>query len=185
MAGSKIAPFTLPSPDQCVKCGLEMPKGTECTWLRDGNARIGYYHIECKDKPTIPALTRVKVKDSGSPLGWVWMRVNAIPDTKERYGPQPTALPSLRPMLDKLNDMPLPGAWEVKPAPTPPAPTISAEGILLNALAQQMLPAITKMIAERAPRIVCNIYVAKAGDEVKAMELLSKELFLLQSVSEG
>jgi hypothetical protein len=170
---TKIAPFTLKDPDICVKCGQDMPEGTHATWLREPECK-GYYHPTCEAKPIIAALTKIKVPAADSPVGYVWMRQNAIPCTEG---------PELKPLATILAAAatPLPGPWKEQPQ-------VSADGILLNALAQAILPKIHQQIAEaiksQQPRIIVNVYCPKPGDEVKALDLLSKELFLLEKVNE-
>jgi hypothetical protein len=206
---TKIAPFSLTEPDICVKCGGDMAIGSHATWLREPE-RKGYYHPSCGTLPTIEALTKVKVQAQDSPLGYIWMRVNAIPaqsllgettpatrliptevtdgNTTEHVAPESTdrvpAMASQESIRSLFNDpritAPLPSPWEVKT----PAP--SADSILVNAIATALLPALGKMVSEAVangqPRIVVNVYVPKKGDEVKALDILGKELFLLESV---
>lgn len=148
-------PFTLKEDmEVCVKCGHDMKAGTIVTWLREPN-RKGYYHPACEALPTRKELTKVRVQAQDSPLGYVWMRVNYIPE------------PALV---------------------MPHTPEISPDGKLLNALAQALLPELNKKIAEavanQQPRIVVNVYCPKPGDEVRALDILSKELFLLEKVQQ-
>lgn len=164
----KIAPFTLKEPDICVKCGNDMPVGTEATWLREPE-RKGYYHPACEAKPTIEALTRIKVVAADSPLGYCWMRQREIP-TDARLG---ETTPATR-LVPSHNPTPKPVAVE-------PTSQIGPDGILIDTLAKLLLPKLTEAFNNH-PRIVVNVYVPKAGDEVKALDLLSKELFLLDKV---
>lgn len=193
---SKIAPFTLTDPDMCVKCGKDMPEGTEATWLREPD-RKGYYHPACANLPTQEGLTKVKVQAQDSPLGYVWMRVNAIPtrsllgettpatrlvptEAKETNGEANLQTRQARP-VQVVQDTVLPRVPEGNERPQ-----LNADGILLNALATALLPKlgqlVSEAIAKHEPRIVVNVYVPKSGDEVKALDLLSKELFLLDKV---
>jgi len=158
--------FTVREPDICVKCAQPIAVGQEICWLREAD-RKGYYHANavCIEKPIIMALTRVRHEDASSPFGYAWVREKDLP------------------MQPVVNTSP---AKTVEPAVSESAPVINADGIIVNAVAKALLPALGKMIAEmKGPRIVCNVYVAKAGEETKALDLLSKELFLLQSTQEG
>ena len=188
---SKINAFTLKDPDVCVRCGKDMQAGEEVSWLRNPVSK-GYFHTLCEAKPVQEHLLKIRVPAADSPLGYVWARPGAIPDgtegqdresysdTQDRDSYVPD--PNLKPLKTIPGaDAPLPGPWEQKPAPQ-----VNADGILLNALAQALLPKLSAQIAEAVakgqPRIVVNVYVPKPGDEAKALDLLSKELFLLNSV---
>jgi hypothetical protein len=149
---SKINAFTLKDPDTCVRCGMDMPEGTVVSWLRMPTAK-GYFHTGCVDKPIIESLLKVKVQAADSPLGYIWMRTCTIPEGT----PLGETTPATR-LIPSHN----------------PDPTHEQVADLIQQIAEA--------VAQNQPRIVLNVYVAKAGEEVKALDLLSKELFLLNSV---
>ena len=128
----KIAPFTLKDPDICVKCGNDMAVGTEATWLREADAK-GYYHPTCEAKPNIEALKKVRVAAADSPLGYVFMRKGAIPAST----PLGETTPATKLILSH------------NPTPKTEEPKISADGILIEALAQTLLPKLTAALGNQ------------------------------------
>jgi hypothetical protein len=192
---SKIAPFCLRAPEICVKCGEDMPAGTVATWLRSPNEK-GYYHPMHESMMTNPQLVRVKVPDD-SPLKYSWMRVcdiqNKSVDTEKLPSghktetevkhapifPVVTVAPGAKGLMEK-------GVASVRPELG--APAVSPNDILLNALVQALLPSLTERIAAAVandqPRIIVQVFVPKEGDEVKALDVLSRELFKLVGVNQ-
>ena len=169
-----IKAFTSKEPDICCKCGETILVGSEVSWLRAAE-RIGYMHIECRDKETIMALTKVRVTDPEAQLGWRWIR------ERDRGTAHPAIYTPVLPVLSVSRDD--------KPQAQPIAISkeksseVSTDGIIVAAVAKALLPAIGKMIADaKGPRIVCNIYVNKSGEEIEALNSLSKELTTYSSM---
>jgi len=169
-----IKAFTAKEPDICVKCGKPIAIGQEISWLRDAE-RVGYFHVEERSMETIMALTKVRVTDPGAQLGWRWVR------ERDRGTAHPAIYTPVLPVLSVSRDD--------KPQAQPTAISkeipseVSTDGIIVAAVAKALLPAIGKMIADaKGPRIVCNIYVNKSGEEIEALNSLSKELTTYSSM---
>jgi hypothetical protein len=64
----KINNFTAKDPDTCAKCGKAIVPGQEIGWLRDAN-RMGHFHVDCTSRPTLEALTVVRVQDTSTREG--------------------------------------------------------------------------------------------------------------------
>jgi hypothetical protein len=164
--------FTAQESDVCCKCGNDIEIGQEISWLREPE-RKGNFHVACAALPTQEALTKVRVQAHDSPLGYVWLRVNAIP-AGSKLG-ETTPATRLVPT-------------QAVPISSTTVPNVSTDGVLLNAIATALLPALGKMVSEAIaqgePRITVNVYCPKPGDATKALDILGKQLFLLDSVRE-
>lgn len=174
-----IKAFTAKEPDICVKCGEQIKIGDEISWLRDAE-RVGYFHPEERDKETIMALTKVRVTDPTAQLGWRWIR------EKDRGVPGMTAI--FTPVLPVLTVSRAGQSDEkikehVQITSLPAAVETVSDSFIVQAVAKAVMPMLRKMITEvKGPRIVVNVYVNKSGDEIEALETLSKELATYSNV---